>query len=139
MRDDKYGTADEIMALDSPRLIEILRDPGASTFAKAKACQRLAVVGHMAAVPALAALLTDPRLSHYARFGLEPIPNPSVDAALRGALEKVQGKLLVGVINSIGVRRDPEAIPELGKLLTSSDSEVAQAAAAALARIRPFF
>lgn len=135
--DPKYGGAAEIMKLDWPRLVELLRDPGASVFAKAKACQRLAVVGNYFAVPALAPLLADPQLSHYARYALEPLQDPAADQALRDALGKVKGKLLVGVINSIGVRRDPEAIPLLGKLLADEDAEVAQAAAAALARIRP--
>ena len=35
----------EIMSLPAPKLIEILKDSNASEFAKAKACQRLAVVG----------------------------------------------------------------------------------------------
>jgi len=106
-------------------------------YAKAKACQKLAVVGDKSAVPALAALLTDPQLSHYARFGLEPVPDPSADDALRAALKKVKGKLLVGVINSIGVRRDRKAIADLEKLRHDSDTEVARAADAALARLRP--
>jgi HEAT repeat protein len=135
--DPKYGGAAEIMALDWPKLEAILRDPGASVFAKAKACQRLAVVGTHFTVPAIAPLLADPQLSHYARFALEPMPHPAADEALRNALGQVTGRLLVGVINSIGVRRDPEAIPQLGRLLSDPDPEVAQAAAAALARIRP--
>ena len=52
-----------------------------------------------------------------ARYGLEPIPDPAVDAALRDALGKVKGRLLVGVIGSIGVRRDPKAVPALAKRL----------------------
>jgi HEAT repeat protein len=137
MVDAKYGSPAQIMALPPARLIAILEDRGASVYAKAKACQQLAIVGDKAAVPALAALLTDPRLSHYARFGLEPIPDPSVDEALRAALAKVKGRPLVGVINSIGRRKDTKALDALAKLRHNTDSEVAQAAEAALARIRP--
>ena len=135
MVDEKYGSSAEIMALEPARLIAILQEPGASVYAKAKACQRLAVVGDKSAVPALAALLADPRLAHYARFGLEPIPDPSADDVLRDALRKLQGRLLVGVINSVGYRRDAKAVGALAKLLYDGDSEVAQAAAAALGRI----
>lgn len=124
-----------VMKLEPPKLVQILSDPGATVFQKAKACQRLAVVGGQEAVPALAALLTDPKLSHYARFGLEPIPDPSADEALREALKKVTGGLLVGVINSIGVRRDPKAVDALAKLMHGADAEAAKAAAAALGRI----
>ena len=48
---------------------------------------------------------------------------------------KLQGKLLVGVINSIGVRRDAKAVSGLVKKLKDADPEVASAAAVALGRI----
>ncbi|MCX6620598.1 MAG: hypothetical protein NTY38_05890, partial [Acidobacteria bacterium] len=109
MVDSQYGTPAQIMALPAARLIAILKDPGTSVYARAKACQKLAVVGDRHAVPVLAALLTDEHLALYARFGLEPIPDPAAGDALRAALDQVNGRLLVGVINSLGVRRDPQA------------------------------
>ena len=137
MKDSKYGTAEEIMSLPPARLVAILKDPGASVYARAKACQQLAVNGGKDAVPALAALLSDARLSHYARFGLEPNPDVSASEALRKALGEVKGPLLVGVINSIGVRRDAGAMEALGRLVREGDATVSRAANAALARIRP--
>jgi HEAT repeat protein len=137
MKDDHYGTPQEIMALPSPKLVAILEDPNASVYARAKACQRLAVVGVGSAVPALAPLLGDPHLAHYARTALEPIPDPAADDALREALPKLKGNLLIGVINSIGHRRDAKAIRTLEKLRHDSDIEVAQAADAALGKVRP--
>ncbi len=127
--------AEKIMALQAPELIAVLKDGQATLFKKAKACQRLAVVGTAEAVPALAALLGDSQLAHYARFGLEPIPDPAVDEALRGALAKLRGNLLVGVLNSLGQRRDSKAIPAVSKLIGSRDPEVAKASAAALGHI----
>lgn len=126
----------EIMSLPAPKLIEILKDSTASEFAKAKACQQLAVVGDKTAVPALAALLGDAKLAHYARFGLEPISDPSADEALRDALGDLEGNLLIGVINSIGRRKDPKALDALAKLMHGDDVDVAEAARAALGRIR---
>jgi len=137
MVDEKYGTPAQIMALPQEKLVAILKDPGASVYAKAKACQRLAVVGDKRAVPPLAALLPDEQLSHYARFALEPNPDPSADDALRAALGKLKGRLLVGVINSIAHRRDGRALGALDRLRQDADREVAQAADAAMARIRP--
>jgi HEAT repeat protein len=137
MKDDKYGSAAEIMALPPAKLVSLLRDPNASVYAKAKACQRLAVTGDKSAVPVLEPMLTDPALSHYARTALEPMPDRSADRALRGALDKTQGKLLIGVIGSIGKRRDPEAIVALEKLRHADDVDVTRAAGSALARIRP--
>ncbi len=92
-------------------------------------------MGTKEAVPALAALLNNRELAHYARFGLQPIPDPSVDAALRAALPKLKGTLLVGAINSIGYRKDAKAVKALARLLQDSDAEVARAAAAALGSI----
>jgi HEAT repeat protein len=137
MVDERYGSAADIMELQASDLIGILQDCQASLYAQAKACRRLAVVGDKRAVPALADLLDDPRLSHYARLALEAIPDSAAGLALRDALGKVEGKLLVGVINSLGQRRDTKAIEALAKLLRHDHVEVAQAAAAALARIRP--
>lgn len=137
MKDPKYGTAAEIMALPAPGLLAILQDSGASVYAKAKACQRLAVLGDKAAVPGLAAMLAHPQLSVYARMALETVPDRSADDALRAALAKVQGISLAGVINSIAKRRDTAAIAALEKLRFHSDATIAGAANAALARIRP--
>ena len=48
---------------------------------------------------------------------------------------KCKARLLVGVINSIGVRRDAEAVESLAARLKDRDAEVASAAAVALGRI----
>lgn len=137
MTDDKYGSAAEIMALPAAKLAAILNDSSASVYAKAKSCQRLALVGDRSTVPAIAALLADAQLSHYARTALETIPDASAGDALRSALPKVRGGLLVGVINSIAVRKDAKAVDALAKLRHDSDAEVAKAAETALAKIRP--
>ncbi len=102
---------------------------------KAIACKKLAIYGSSDAVPALAALLPDPQLSSWARIALEVIPGPAADAALREAAAKLQGRLLIGVVNSIGVRRDPQAVEPLTAKLTDTDREVVAAAAAALGRV----
>ncbi len=127
--------AAKVAALDEAGLIKLLSTADAPVFEKAKACQRLAVVGTKQAVPALAALLGDAQLAAYARFGLQPIEDPAVDEALRAALPKLKGALLVGVINSVAQRRDARAVKPLAKLLDDADAEVAGAAAAALGRI----
>ena len=102
---------------------------------KADACRELARIGTKEAVAPLAALLADEKLSHMARYGLETIADPSVDAALRDALGKLKGRSLVGVIGSLGVRRDAKAVEPLTKLLGAADADVAQAAARALGNI----
>lgn len=102
---------------------------------RARACQQLAIVGTPEAVPALAALLDDAQLAHYAREALEAMALPESDAALRAALGTLRGLHLVGVINSIGARGDVGAVPALGKLASNADASIAAAALNALARI----
>lgn len=130
-----FSPAQQAGNVDAASLIAVLQSADASLHDKALACKQLAVVGDESAVPVLASLLGDERLSHYARFALEPIPGKAVDAALREALKKVPGTLKLGVINSIGARRDAEAVPALKELLASEDAALADAAASALARI----
>ena len=125
----------DIAAMDAAGLIAILKDASAPDFRKAKACQRAGELGAAEAVPALAALLANQRLATYARYGLEPIADPAVDDALRGQLARLQGDLLIGVINSLGKRRDSKAVPALARLLGQPNQEVAQAAAACLGHI----
>ena len=115
-------------------LITLLQSNGAAAD-KAIACKQLAIYGGKEAVPALAPLLTDPELTSWARIALEVIPGPEADAALRDALAKAHGRVLIGIINSIGARRDPKAVSPLIKQLKASDLEVASAAAVALGRI----
>jgi HEAT repeat protein len=125
----------DIATMDAPRLIGILTDGSATEFQKAKACQRIGELGPKEAVPALSALLSNEHLSTYARYGLEPIADPSADEALRAGLSKLKGNQLIGVINSIGKRRDAKAGPALAKMIYGADAEVACAAAAALGHI----
>ncbi len=107
----------------------------APLFEKARACEQLAIVGTNKAVPVLAALLGDESLGDYARLAMEPIADPSVDDALRKAMGTLRGRRLAGVINSIGVRRDPEAVSALSKLARDPGSGVATEALAALGQI----
>jgi HEAT repeat protein len=102
---------------------------------KAVACLELGRIGTAEAVPALAALLADDKLADMARYGLEPIPGPAVEEALRAALGKLKGRFLVGVIASSGVRHDSKAVGTLIGLLSDPDAEVSRAAALALGKI----
>jgi HEAT repeat protein len=116
-------------------LIAVLKSADATVFDKAKACQRLAVIGTKECVPALAGMLSDKELANYARCALEPIPDSSVDEVLRAALGKLEGPLLLGAIDSVGARRDAKAVDDLKRLLGGSDARAASAAADAMGRI----
>lgn len=115
-------------------LIAVLKSDG-SRKAKADACRELARVGTKESVATLAGLLPDEELSHMARYALEPIPSPAVEAALRDALGKLHGRLLAGVITSLGVRKDAKAVSRIAGFLDDGDADVSRAAARALGQI----
>lgn len=101
---------------------------------RAFACRELAVIGTAASVPALAPLLVEDELSVFARNALERIPGPEAEKALRDGLGKTKGRTRIGIVHSVGVRRDGRSVPVLGKIL-SEDQESASAAAKALGEI----
>ncbi len=117
------------------RLAAILTDAKATLAAKRFACQQLQVLGTETHVPLLAAMLDTAETADMARRTLETIPGEAAAEALRAALARLKGRPLVGVINSLGVRRDAKVTDALAKLLRSSDPDVAAAAAVTLGKI----
>ena len=130
----RKATPAQYAALES-KLLGALRSPDATADCKNFVCRQLATAGSPVCVPGVAPLLLDEKTSHMARFALEPNLSPAAGAALRAALPQVKGKLLVGVISSIGVRRDAQAVEALAALVVSDDSAVAMAAIAAIGNI----
>lgn len=127
------GDADARKDLEN-RLLAALKSD-ISRDAKDYVCRKLTLVGTAASVPTLSFLLGDEKLAHMARFALERIEGPEAGEALRGNLKTVSGKLKIGVISSIGSRRDAQAVSALSSLLKDSDPAVARAAAIALGSI----
>ncbi len=119
---------------EEEKLIGILRSDRPAN-EKAWACRKLKIVGTVASVPALAACLPDKELAHSARYALETMPYPEAAAALRHAVPKATGLAKAGIIDSIGDRRDKEAVPLLAPLSADADANVASSAAIALGKI----
>src|SRR5512137_1208331 len=94
-----------LVTRNADQLIAVLQT-SADRKEKADACRELAVVGTSKAVPVLAKMLADEEMNHMARYALETIPGPAVDKALREQLPNLKGRPLVGVIGSLGVRKD---------------------------------
>jgi HEAT repeat protein len=116
------------------RLIRALGSP-ATTDAKTFLCRQLRTIGTAKCVPQLEELLTDPQLSHMARYALGTIDDPAAPAAMRRALHKTSSVVQVGIINTLADMRCRPALPDVVILLDSPDSAVAQASAGALGRI----
>jgi len=127
---------DEAARVDlETRLLAALAAADSTRAAKQFCCRKLAMIGTVKALPALTPLLVDKDMSHMARYALERIPGEEVSKALRGAAGKLTGLLKIGMINSLGARRDAGSTPMLVGLLKDSDPQVASAAACALGRI----
>jgi HEAT repeat protein len=119
---------------EEDNLIRVLQS-NASPAEKDAACARLKFIGTARAVPALSTLLTDDQLSHSARYALEAMHLADAETALLGSLNKTRGLTKIGIINSLGVRGEPRAVPALSALARSSDTPFAFAAARALGQI----
>ena len=115
-------------------LLEVLQSD-AKLPAKEYICRQLALIGTSLCVPALAGMLSDAELSDCARFALEAIPDASVDDALRAALDGASGNPRVGIVNTLGERRDQKAIPALLEMRNGSDKVLSAAVEVALRKI----
>jgi hypothetical protein len=137
---EAYGSPEKLKEIEKS-LVGLLKSD-ATPAAKQFVCRELSIIGTEQSVPALAEMLTQkpaseqqPHPADMARYALERIPGAAVDAALREAMAKTGGKVKVGIINSLGERRDAKAAAALSKLIGDSDEMVACAAVAALGKI----
>lgn len=114
--------------------ISVLRS-GAPRASKEYACRKLMYIGSGKSVPVLGTLLNDPNLTHMALFALERIPDKAVDRVLREALDDTTGLAKIGVINSLGNRRDRLAVEGLLQALRDDNPAIQKAAVIALGKI----
>ena len=129
------GASKQQLRLIENKLLDALTSPEATFECKQFACRMLRRVGTERSIPALGELLTDEKLSHPARFALQGMPGGRVDDILREALGKTTGKLKIGIVSSIGARRDRKAVSDLTPLAGQKDDALAAAATNALGRI----
>ena len=127
--------------LKSPELSQVIANLLADLLAtnatkdcKQFVCRQLAVIGTEKNVPALAALLASADTADMARYALQRMQAPSVDAVLLSALEGA-GDAATGIINTLGERRAVAALKTLAALVTSDNAKIAEAAIAALGKI----
>ncbi len=116
------------------RLLQILTSR-ATLPGKQFICEQLSLWGSKQAVPVLKKMLSDSTTAEMARFALERIADPAAGQVLREALTKAFGKSRVGIINTLGQRRDIQAVVLLGKFVTAADPLIAAAAIKALGKI----
>ncbi|HUS71806.1 MAG TPA: HEAT repeat domain-containing protein [Sedimentisphaerales bacterium] len=96
--------------------------------AKSFLCRQLRTIGTARCVPQLEKLLTDPELSHMARYALGRIDAPEVGVALHRALKKTSGKIKAGIINTLVEVNYGRALGDFMGLIGNSNKDVAIAA-----------
>ena len=117
------------------RLIAVLDSKEATVPGKQFACQMLRTVGSPKCIASVSKLLTDEKLSHIARFVLLGMHDPAVDAALRKTLGQTDGKLRIGIINTLGDRADGGSLKAIAALLKTKDEATGRSALNALGKI----
>ncbi len=126
------GAASAVGAEDAAALLKTIQSPNAADVDRANAFQKIGDLAGDEAVAPLTGFLADKKWSHYARFALQKMEGETPTEALLGSLDEVQGDLKVGILCSIGRRRDPIAVARLTELLADADAQVAESAAVAL-------
>ena len=119
-------------AATAARLAKVLQDPATTSAARQFICAQLFWIGTEAEVAAVAPLLLDPATTDTARLFLERVKSEAAIAALRQALDKLEGRPLIGVVNSLSLIRDAASVDKIIALTKSQDAAVALAAWRAL-------
>ncbi len=132
--EDLQGSPEQRKALEA-RLLKFLQS-GATPAGKEVAYRQLALIGSPASVPVLAPMLAHAETAEMARYALAAIPGAAVDEALRKNLGQAPNdRIRIGIISSLGNRKDMKAVPALAALISPGNPEVTVAAVAALANI----
>jgi len=119
-------------AATAARLARILQDPATTPDARQFICAQLYQIGTEAEIPAVAGMLHDPATADAARLFLERVESQASLAALRAALDKLEGPALAGVANSLSLLGDEVSVGKIIALTESPDPVVALAAWRAL-------
>ena len=112
-------------AATAARLAKLLEDPATTADARQFICAQLYQVGTEAEVATVAPLLLDPATSDMARLFLERVKSEASSAALRAALDKLEGRPLIGVANSLSIIGDEASVAKIIALTKSQDAAVA--------------
>ena len=103
--------------------------------AKQFICKELSLIGTSASIKTLSGLLKEEKTADIALYALERIPGEEVNKALRKAAGKTKGRIKVGILNTLGQRRDEEALKLFKKSINDKNPMVAEAAIAASGKL----
>ncbi len=134
---DSQGSAEERAALRIA-MADALDEkavPAATLDAKIFLCRQLALIGTADEVPVLAEMFDDQASADAARLALERIPGPEATRALIEELGDTSGDTRIGIVNSLGMRRDARAVKPLAQLWDDSNPALRSAVISALGKI----
>jgi len=128
---------DKDTLVNEDKLIEVITKTDTSDNDRITACQNLGWYGTKKAIAPLSALLNNekPHLRHAARYGLEMIPDPAVEALFCKMAGELKGPALVGVLQSMGNRGNAKSVAILKGRMNDSDKNVAGAALQSLGKL----
>lgn len=123
--------------LNEGKLLDVIQKAETTDNDKVTACQNLGWCGTETAIAPLVALLANdkPVLRQAARYGLEMIPVPAVEAAFCEASGRLTGPALVGVLQSMGNRGNAQSVALLAKHMADGDTDIAAAAVMSLGKL----
>jgi type 1 glutamine amidotransferase/HEAT repeat protein len=124
----------ESLRLCEDKLLRFL-ESAAALDAKQFVCRQLRIMGSAKSVPLLIKMVLNGETSDMARYALQNIPGPVVDLELLKILPQSGGKVKIGIINTLGQRGSPAAVPYLAKLIENPEPACSAAAIAAIGRI----
>lgn len=125
-----------LKAIEKKLLVD-LQNPKTSRDGCVWLCRQLRIIGTEESVAPLATLLTDKERSHMACFAMQDMASPAASQALLAALDKTSGDVEIGILSTLGARREDKAIPAITKRLKDAKTSLAmkQAAINALGQI----
>ena len=137
--DEFIGTAadqPDVLKLFEKRMATFLLNFKEVTLAaKDFICRKLSIIGTEESPPRLCVLLCKPDTADMARYAVERIPGEASNRVLKMAMASSSGRIRIGIINTLGIRRDAKAVGMLQKLIYDPDESTAVAAVASLGQI----
>lgn len=116
------------------KLIDFLKS-NSTLDSKRYICEQLSLLGTGKSVPQLLEMVKDTKTSDMARYALERINEVSLDEKLIEMLDKLEPKIKIGIINTLGNRKSEIAANKLGQLVLDNNPEISIVASSALGKI----
>ena len=120
---------------ETARVLASVLTSDAAFEAKQFACRQLVFIAGDDEIPALAGLLADKELAHYAMLALARIGSPAAADALVQALPGTNGHTEIEILDTLADLQDRRTSAAASERIRTTDAELRDAAASVLAKI----